>query len=413
MPIMKKLITIAIIFLFVGNSSLSAQENLRSGFIVTLSGDTVHGFIDFKDWTMNPSKVHFKKTENEEGQYYDPYDIRLFAMDSDIYEGGFVDVELSSRESGNYSNNPNLFLEKQLVFLQQLIKGSKPLYVNGNSVYDQYYIKTDSAFELLAYKIYLKEIKTDYGQKDVVIENNRFIGQLAIYLADCHNIGPALAKSKYNEESLKKVFKKYYVCKNENYKVLEPKRNLSIKFGLCYGVSFTGVDFEVYNFEKAERTNYRVMPFGLSLELGRTVSHPEWSIYNEFTYNGPFFLSDKVIEERPSYYMVETTSFEFYSLKLLNLLRYKFKPQNKFVYFANIGLATEIYKGYWSRTHDGIILNEDFYGSSGYNKKFRLNRLVAGVGVNYRHFSLGGRFETGNHLNKLSPGASVMLNYTF
>jgi len=39
----------------------SAQSNYKPGYVVTLPDDTIHGFIDYKEWDKNPEKISFKK----------------------------------------------------------------------------------------------------------------------------------------------------------------------------------------------------------------------------------------------------------------------------------------------------------------------------------------------------------------
>lgn len=411
---MRKIHVLLISFVLVANLSAVAQKNLRSGYIVTLSGDTIHGFIDIRDWSVNPSKVHFKSSAEDEGMFYGPYDIKLFCIGSDIYEGGFVDVELTSRDALRYSTDPNLILEKQLVFLQLLVQGAKPLYVNENAVYKQFYIKSDSSFVLLQYKMYLKRTESSGKYVDVMIENKRYQGQLIIYFSDCQSMTASIKKASYDEGSLKKLFKEYYECKNEKFAVLEPKRNASLKLGLCLGLSHSGVDFEVLNFEKSKRTNFLVDPFGVSIELSRGLSHPEWSLFNELNYNTGFKLSKSELSNNPPYTeLTTTTTYRFHSFKLLNLVRYKVRPCRKLSYFLNFGIVSEFYNGDWTRTTIGKAMYLPVNNTAEKGKKFRTSRFAAGMGLKYRHLSIEGRFETGNPKKMVGPVSSLILHYTF
>src|ERR1700733_3263657 len=38
-----------------------AQSNYKPGYVVTLKGDTLRGFIDYKGWDSNPTAISFKK----------------------------------------------------------------------------------------------------------------------------------------------------------------------------------------------------------------------------------------------------------------------------------------------------------------------------------------------------------------
>jgi Outer membrane protein beta-barrel domain len=43
-----------------------AQSNYKPGYVVNLQGDTLHGYIDYKQWDQNPTKINFK-TSPESG----------------------------------------------------------------------------------------------------------------------------------------------------------------------------------------------------------------------------------------------------------------------------------------------------------------------------------------------------------
>src|ERR1700744_1323148 len=41
-----------------------AQSNYKPGYVVTLKGDTLHGFIDYHEWDRNPKNISFKKDKD-------------------------------------------------------------------------------------------------------------------------------------------------------------------------------------------------------------------------------------------------------------------------------------------------------------------------------------------------------------
>lgn len=41
-----------------------AQSNYKPGYVVTLKGDTLHGFIDYHQWDRNPKNISFKKEQD-------------------------------------------------------------------------------------------------------------------------------------------------------------------------------------------------------------------------------------------------------------------------------------------------------------------------------------------------------------
>ena len=39
-----------------------AQSNYKPGYVVDLKGDTLKGFIDYREWHSNPNSINFKTT---------------------------------------------------------------------------------------------------------------------------------------------------------------------------------------------------------------------------------------------------------------------------------------------------------------------------------------------------------------
>lgn len=378
--------------------SLYAQDNLKRGYIIRLDGEIVHGFIDVSDWGMNPAKVLFKTYPADSGIYYDPYDIREFGMNQEVWHGGFVDVELSSRDPRHYSTTPDLILEKDLVFLQMVIKGPKPLYVYSKAVNEQFYIRNGNEFELLVYKKYLKDVEKPegFGTQTVMIENKKYQGQLTVYFEDCLEMQNAISKSNYTQNDLENLFYQYSKCTNTGFERLTPVKNISLKLGGAIGFAFTSLDFnfiEDHRIKELEPVNCKPMKVGMTLEISRPVSKPRWSIYNEFTlltpYRHNYTLKGKE-SETVSY--VDTYGFKFYSWKMVNMLRYRY-PVGKFSFFGNAGITNEFYRGTWTRNYEFIspMVTNNHWVST--HDKLFVTRVAAGAGVRYSILSLEVRYE--------------------
>ncbi len=58
-----------------------AQSNYKSGYVVTLKGDTLHGFIDYKEWGRNPKTINFKSTQNDKIRQLGLTDINHFELE--------------------------------------------------------------------------------------------------------------------------------------------------------------------------------------------------------------------------------------------------------------------------------------------------------------------------------------------
>ncbi len=387
-------------------------QNLKSSYIITLEGDTVHGFIDAKNWNMNPSIVNFKQSPEDEGVYYDPYDIKSFSIEGDHYEGGYVEVEQSSRDVRSLSTTPELFIAKKLVFLQQLTKGSRPLYVNGNEAYNQFYIKNDTTFELLVYKKYLKDVIMAGMTQTTIIENKKYQGQLKVYLGDCPEIDKYLARVDYELKSLKALFSKYYECINEEDNVLNPVRNFKASAGIELGYSLTSLDYNFNYNSKTEPENLGLMPVSVSLELTKPISMPRWSLFNDF---GIAILQDYDIFQtfiQNDIEYSEKVNFDLNFMKMDNLVRYYF-PLQKWSIFAEGGISNQLYIGGRESILNAYILGVPVNHRSNEFLTKWVHRATIGTGIVRNKFSFEIRF--GAPVKKTFAGSitSFTLGYRF
>lgn len=404
-----------LLFTIISMHALYAQDNLKEGYILTLKGDTVQGYINVRDWGMNPEKVHFKLSSSDEGTWYGPYDIKEFGMGNDVFEGGFIDVEVSSREPDNLNYTADLILEKNLVFLQTLIKGPKSLYVYGRAVYDQFYIKTDSAFELLAYKKYLKDIKSsnDHTTSSSVVENKRYIGQLIIYLDDCPKVKSMLSKTAYNQKDLEKVFGEYYNCKGTGFKTIKAKRNISFHVGATSGLNLSSLDFNYFRQNPIEPAHFKAVPIGISLEIGRPLSLPRWSLYNDFCVVTPYSLDYyKMYNESSGQVWSEISLFSFTGFKFVNMVRYSLL-KGRYTFFANIGISNELIRGNWDTYTTTTILATTTKQHYFNDQKYSVMKAVVGAGVRLSRFSLEVRVEPANKEKMAGTATNILLNYRF
>lgn len=412
----KKFLLSTVLLLFV---SFTYAQELKKAYIITLKGDTVHGYMDMTNWGMNPSKIVFKTYPADVGTTYDPYDIKQFGFNGEIWEGGFVDVEFSSRENNNLSNTAELFLEKDLVFLQAIIKGEKSLYLYSKGVHELYYIKRDTLFDLLVYKKYIKDESKpdDYITKNVIKENRRYQGQLIVYFEDCPEIKSKISKTKYEKEDLERLFYQYYDCVQSDFLSLKPVKNISMDLGLTIGYGFTTIDFkyirDLQTFRPLEPTNSQIISFGGSVELSRPVSAPKWSIYNDLTVVTGYEYSMDTTGEAETYSFDESFDYHTYAWKLVNMIRYK-HTTGDFTLFANAGLSSEFMLGKinWQLEKQSILINEQVFSAT-YKKRLYVAGLSVGAGVVYRHFSLELRTEPVHSSEFMSPTVNILLNYRF
>ncbi|MGZ3814058.1 MAG: hypothetical protein ACXVJN_20060, partial [Mucilaginibacter sp.] len=58
-----------------------AQSNYKPGYVVTLKGDTIHGFINYREWNKNPRQIAFKNDINgRKGEEFTIKNAKAFAI---------------------------------------------------------------------------------------------------------------------------------------------------------------------------------------------------------------------------------------------------------------------------------------------------------------------------------------------
>ena len=65
---MKKFLTVVVLLV----PFLSfAQSNFQPGYLVNSKGDTVKGYVDYRERSLNPTDFRFKTTDDGEAKKYD------------------------------------------------------------------------------------------------------------------------------------------------------------------------------------------------------------------------------------------------------------------------------------------------------------------------------------------------------
>lgn len=388
-----------------------SQENYMPAYVIKNNADTLHGFVDYREWKENPNMIWFKTGSESESVSYKPKDIKEFSVADNLYVSGIVDVEHSRGETRKLDQFPELRMRVDTAFLQTIFKSDKSLYlyksVDGIT---SFYIKNDTAFELLLYKRYIED---DYG-KLILKENKTFISQLILYLIDCNKIRSKIEHASYNLESLTVLFKNYYKCMPSEITFQKKSRMLEIESGFFAGVSRTSLKFTGTWHRDLVNTNYprsNNISGGFYLDFILPGKLDRWSISNEVMYStyktsGPH---EETYKNKTS--TVYTTLGMTY-VKLNNMIRYK-QPVGKMHLFINGGFS------------NGYVVHEINTSSKTYRwfgeqtaiyqpNKYELG-LIGGAGASYNRFSLEFRYETSTGIDQDSDVKRIfcLLGYRF
>jgi hypothetical protein len=380
--------------------SVSAQVDYRPGYVVTQPGDTVRGFIDYRNWERSPEKISFRETAGGVDRLYAPLDLRAFSVAGDQYQSAILQIETSPSTLATLTDTSAPILEADTAFIRMLVGGEKSLYyhhpagVKGKKLF---YIWDNGQWELLVYKNY-RQVN---GEVVSVATNNRYISQLAFYLQGCPAIQKAMENVRYQEKSLERLFQAYYACTVTKPVFEEKVDQRPWEIGVLVGGTRTSLEFVTdapTYFPLVQISFPRDFSFtgGLFVDLVRQRNHRRWSLYNELVYTsykteGTFYARNTNEEnyERTRYVL------EYGYLKVNTMIRFKYLIGNVYI-FANAGMSS----GTMLKEKDQAIFESRFPGTSrtevaeaivGENKYEP--GYLGGVGVRYQRCSFETRYE--------------------
>ena len=413
---------ILIIGIFVYQSSFS-QENYLPGHIISLSGDTIQGFIDYRNWEKNPKQINFKESMNGEKVIYMPTHINSFSTNNEIYLGAIVKTEISPYQSNALEYDTKLNFATDTCFLQTMINGVKSLYYYKNkSGREYFYIKEASEFKLLVQKKYLKMEKLK--GKRVVFENKKYIGQLSIYFKDCALIQSKLKHTEYTKKSLEKLFNYYYDSNHLAVKFKHKTEKISVEIGVLLGASLSSLKFGGNGVPYLIKTDFNKSfdpsaAFFFDLILPR--NQGRLSICNELMLSSYNVEGEYNDFRNDVDYTIYSTELGVTSFMINNMLRYKHPIGKTFIY-VNTGISNSfsisetnklVKKSVFSTFESidkGLALSE--------TRKHSLGFLI-GLGTKYKAYSFEVRYEKAHgmsdyvNLSSTPKRIQFLLGYRF
>ena len=389
-----------------------SQTNFLPGLIIKLNNDTLRGFVNYKNWEKNPSGVSFKIDLTDDKVEYSPLDIKSFAVKDEIYESAIVERESSLNLTGLWPYNPNLQTEKDTIFLQSIIAGSKSfLYLKDKNGSDQYYIKEGSSYTLLIYKRYLREQdgKTGY------MENRTFIGQLVSYLRECPDISNKLTKTKYKLSDFENLFANYYSCVHETINFHKKTEKIITELGVMAGTSTATLKFksETYYLATIHFNSSTNASGGMFINFVLPRSQRSWSLNNELIYSVYKMSGHSNDPFNPT-----TVDLGFGYVKINNMVRYSY-PIGDFHPFFDIGMSNGINVHEINDRKDESIFHPNKVSRAVMDVRGHEQGYLLGLGTRFKNYLFTIRYENSNGISEYETLATptkrvyIFLEYKF
>jgi hypothetical protein len=196
-----------------------SQISFKKGYYIDNTNQKTNCLIKNVDWNNNPTQFEYKLSEEGESKYATIKSVIEFGIDNvSKYIRKTVDIDRSSENINNLSDNKNPIFKEDELFLKVLVEGKSNLYVYVEGNLKRYfYNKENSNIEQLIFKLY------KIGFNDIG-KNNRFRQQLWVNLK-CPNFKMSKIENvDYKKNDLIRFFTEYSECHNNDLINFEPKQ---------------------------------------------------------------------------------------------------------------------------------------------------------------------------------------------
>lgn len=400
-------ISIIVLVLLCQMHDTFGQKNLSSGYVIQTNGDTLSGFIDYRNWGKNPKQVTFKASKSANAIGYTPLDIVEFGVADECYKGAIVQTEISPFRTNELTNDKEPNFRTDTVFLQTMIQGPKSLFhYKTQAGKDQFYIEENDNYTFLLQKKYVKEVRG----KRTMAENKAYLSELLNYLDDCPTINAKIKELKYTKKELEKLFVAYYDCIDTPIPFHKKTPRITIDFGVLAGVSASSTNFKSQSaFNDLVNTDFptSVDPIGgIFIDLIFPRNQKRWSVSNEImisSFNTEVRTEDVISESTT---IVNNTNIAMTYLKVNHLVRYKRQTENIAPYI-NAGISNGFALSHVNEKSFGSIFN----GNASITEGKALNEIrtheqgiLVGIGTFFKQFTIEIRAEIANGI---SPYATL------
>jgi len=199
-----------------------AQSEYREGYVITLSGDSITGFVSISQIASCEMKHNLS---DPAGSVYFPDDIQAYGYSQRRFD--------AKPELGEGKNNR--------VFMECLLKGEVTLYKNKNTFYAE---KSDSLF-LPLYPLSSASDQSKSGDAQRVSIAKNYLNTLSFLLQDCPELREQILETKFTSSSLTGLIKQYNICKSAKYfEYQSAMPTTKIQWGLFSGVNFNTLQMQ-------------------------------------------------------------------------------------------------------------------------------------------------------------------------
>ena len=314
------------------------QSNFLPGSVTKSGGDVVNGFVDFKEWSKNPSSINFKKSLDETATSYTVNDLLAFEITGkEKYIRALIKKDMMPVKISELKVLPAVKLETVTAFVRELFRNDRiGLYIYRDFK-DHFYVSEKSGeFVELVYGV---------SQSDGdIFESNIFRDQLLTFFPELRTdaeITTKLERLKYKEADLVGFFN---TATNTKAK---PKEK--IKPVIFAGTGVVVSPFEITGDHDVAMLDYKtsispVLYAGVDIMTKRNhgafVIRPQASYFN-LNYEGSQIRNHPAGYQEEVRYVLKSSNF---NVSLGGLYNFWNKPEQKVYAGAEVAVNFSTYK---------------------------------------------------------------------
>jgi len=395
--------------------NLFSQVNFIPGSIITLTGDTLHGLIDYRASEKNPVTIRFRSDSGEPVKVYRPGEVKGFSVNQEQFVSAVVKIETSTLITNDLGYDPSFHFITDTVFLKMILGGYKGLFSYcGPEIRENFYVSTGGDYMLLEYKRY----RSGESVGVVIRENKKYIGQLSLLMQDCPTISQELRECIYTRHSLQNLFVTYNNCCQDPVFYEAAKKKVKTEAGIWIAPTLTTLDFRSPFFPYLDATNFTYSP-GLSAGISLNLIFPGYQeklyMVNELAYTS-YESSGKVLDYvNEEYYSLITNFIGASYVRYLVGLGYRY-PIGKISLAANLGVSGALVL----KLENSRITEKRFYSTESTTYDLALDKVrvfetgvFGSLAVNYGHFTNELRCELCDGMSPYATLASQVNRFSF
>jgi hypothetical protein len=334
----------------------AAQSNYRAGYVLTNAGDSIPGFINYKEREQNPAAVEFRTAANGPSQTYRIVDCKGYGINGIIsYERFPVSVSLGKVDINNLSYALDTTSIRDTVLLQVVQKGKNlSLYSYSDQIKTRFYVKEPSSSEPVEL-IYATYFVTEGGQ---TVSYDKYVRQLNALMVK-NNIFTGTNQSKLKSLKYNKAYILGIVSQINDQNPQQQQRVKAARFFVGAGLNSTKATYSgssVFNGPGVTaKTSYSpTISAGIDLfsnpNIGRIIYRAELSLTQA--------KSDIYAPNTDPTIEYKDHSFDSYTLSIMPQLIWNLYNTNPLKVFIGAGAAFNV-----SSYQDNVTVTKSKYSA--------------------------------------------------